>query len=109
MTGKERAAQMYKRKAMEKSRVFGVIILEVIFTLALLCGGVALEGSLGSTLLIAGSVMLAFNYVALLWNVLTRLVSGGIRSRSKGLFIMSVILSIILTSATVYVFSLMAG
>lgn len=126
MTGKERVALMQRRRAWEKARVIGLFILDIVITVALLWGGLALGGSTGFTLLGAGAVLLAFNYLALLWSVPTMLrikdslpslwkilmwitVAGRHKDCPRVEFFRCILLSLVLTAATIYLLSRILG
>lgn len=126
MTGKERVALMQRRRAWEKARVIGLFILDIVITVALLWGGLALGGSTGFTLLGAGAVLLAFNYLALLWSVPIMLrikdslpslwkilmwITGAGRHKDcpRVEFFRCILLSLVLTAATIYLLSRILG
>lgn len=126
MTGKERVALMQRRRAQRKARTIGLFILDIVITFALFWGGLALDGSTGFPLLGAGAVLLAFNCLALLWSVPTMSgiqeslpllwkflmwITGAGRHRDcpRVEFFRCLLLSLVLTAATIYLLSRITG
>lgn len=73
MTGKERVAKMHRRQAQEKAKNISLIVLDIVVTIGLIWDGLSSAGR-GSLLAVgAGTVLLIFNYLALLWSFPTML------------------------------------
>ena len=126
MTGKERVALMQRRRAREKARTIVLLILDIAITFALILGGLSIGDSTGITLLGAGAVLLAFNYLALLWSVPTMLrlhdsmpslrkflmwITGADRHKDcpRVEFFRCILLSLVLTAAAIYLLSRILG
>lgn len=119
MTGKERVAKMHRRQAQEKAKNISLIVLDIVVTIGLIWEGLSSAGR-GSLLAVgAGTVLLMFNYLALLWSVPTMLKIQGEfpwfrkllikiagselhRNRPRAMFLRGIVIALGLTAATLY-------
>lgn len=119
MTGKERVVKMRRRKALKKAKTFSLFILDIVVTMSLLGGEFNTDGHARLLPLGAGTVLLMFNYLALLWSVPTMLkIQGELpwlrkllikiagtelhRNRPRAMFLRGIVIALGLTAATLY-------
>lgn len=119
MTGKERVAMMRRHKAKKKVTAIIALVIDIAVTISILLVGLNTNGIASITLLGIGTILLEFNYLAILWSVPIMLKIHGIlpsvrkllseiagtercRLRPKVFFFRGIAISFVLTASTLF-------